>query len=108
MISVIIPVFNVRPYLVDAIESVLRQTYTDIEVILVDDGSTDGSGEICDKYGKKDNRIQVVHQANEGLSAARNAGLDICRGDLIAFLDPDDIYCQDMLSRMVHPILRAV
>ena len=102
MISVIIPVFNVKPYLVDAIESVLSQTYIDIEVVLVDDGSTDGSGDICDKYGKKDNRIQVIHQTNEGLSAARNAGLDICRGDHIAFLDSDDVYCQDILARMVH------
>ena len=100
VISVIIPIYNVKPYLDEAIESVLHQTYMDLEIILVDDGSTDGSGEICDGYAKRDGRIIVIHQENKGLSAARNAGLDICKGGMIAFLDPDDTFCRDMLLKM--------
>ena len=100
LISVIVPVYNVKPYLAEAIESVLYQTYTNLEVILVDDGSTDGSGEICDLYGAKDSRIRVIHQENRGLSSARNAGLDICSGDMIAFLDSDDAYCEGALFKM--------
>lgn len=83
MISIIVPVYNVKRYLVEAIESVLNQSYTDFELILVDDGSTDGSGVICDYFAKKDCRIRVIHQMNKGLSAARNIGLDNCRGEYI-------------------------
>ena len=100
MISVIIPVYNVKAYLAEAVESVIHQTYQDLEIILVDDGSTDGSGEICDEYAKKDNRIKVIHQQNKGLSAARNAGLDACQGEIISFLDSDDAFCKDMLQKM--------
>ena len=107
MISVIIPIYNVEPYLEEAIESVMHQSYTNLEIILVDDGSTDGSGEICDRYQKKDSRIKVIHQENRGLSAARNAGLDICRGELIAFLDPDDAFCKDMLQKMSDAMLKT-
>ena len=67
MISVIIPVYNVKAYLAEAVESVIHQSYRDLEIILVDDGSTDGSGEICDEYAKKDNRIKVIHQQNKGI-----------------------------------------
>lgn len=94
MISVIIPVYNVKPYLEDAIESVIHQSYTDIEIILIDDGSTDGSGEICDRYQKIDSRIIVIHQENKGLSVARNVGLDLCKGEIISFLDSDDFFFQ--------------
>ncbi|MBO5277964.1 MAG: glycosyltransferase family 2 protein [Lachnospiraceae bacterium] len=107
MISVIVPIFNVEPYLEEAIESVLHQTYTDLEIILVDDGSTDGSGEICDRYQKKDSRIKVIHQENRGLSAARNAGIDICKGEMIAFLDSDDALCKDMLQKMSDAMLKS-
>ncbi|MBR3469133.1 MAG: glycosyltransferase family 2 protein [Lachnospiraceae bacterium] len=100
MISVIIPVYNVKAYLAEAVESVIHQTYQYLEIILVDDGSTDGSGEICDEYAKKDNRIKVIHQQNKGLSAARNAGLDICQGEIISFLDSDDVFRKDMLEKM--------
>ena len=100
MISVIIPIFNVKQYVEEAIDSVLRQSYTNIEVILVDDGSTDGCSEICDKYLEKDGRIRVLHQQNRGLSAARNSGLNICIGEKIAFLDSDDAFCRDALLKM--------
>lgn len=107
MISVIIPVYNVALFLEEAIESVLHQTYTDLEIILVDDGSTDGSGEICDKNQKKDSRIKVIHQENRGLSAARNTGIDICKGEMIAFLDSDDAFCKDMLQKMSDAMLKT-
>ena len=89
LISVIVPVFNVHLYLREAVESIIHQTYENLEIILVDDGSTDGSGSLCDEYSK-DPRIRVIHQENLGLSCARNVGLDICKGEMIAFLDPDD------------------
>lgn len=102
VISVIIPVYNVKPYLKDAVDSVIHQSYRDLEIILVDDGSTDGSGEICDEYLMVDNRIKVIHQQNKGLSAARNAGLDVCQGEIISFLDSDDAFCEDMLLKMFN------
>lgn len=90
MISVIMPVFNTIQYLEQAIESVLYQTYLDWELILVDDGSSDGSGEMCDYYVKKDCRICVIHQENKGLSGARNTGMKFATGEYIQFLDSDD------------------
>ncbi len=102
MISVIIPVYNLKPYFNEAIESVISQSFTDLEIILVDDGSTDGCGELCDHYAALDPRIKVIHQKNRGLSGARNAGLDICKGDFIAFLDADDAYHPDALSRAME------
>lgn len=89
-ISVIIPVYNVEKYLKRCIESVINQTIKDLEIILVDDGSTDSSGKICDEYAKKDKRIKVIHKENGGLSDARNAGLDICTGEFVGFVDSDD------------------
>ncbi len=79
-LSIIVPVYNVENYLSACIESILSQTFTDFELILVDDGSPDRSGAICDDYARRDSRIRVVHQTNQGLSEARNAGLDIMRG----------------------------
>lgn len=90
MISVIIPVYNVEAYLVQCLESVLAQTYQDLEILLIDDGSTDRSGSICDAYRAKDDRIRVFHTENHGLSAARNVGLEHASGAYVLFLDSDD------------------
>lgn len=89
-VTMVIPVYNVEKYLDRCMASVLGQTYKNLEIILVDDGSTDGSGEKCDKYKEKDSRIKVIHQENAGLSAARNAALDIMAGDYVMFIDSDD------------------
>lgn len=90
IISVIVPVYNVMNYLKQCLDSIIQQTYTNLEIILVDDGSTDQSGSICDSYKEKDSRITVIHKKNGGLSDARNAGLNICKGDYISFVDSDD------------------
>ena len=90
LISVIVPVYNVEKYLRKCVDSIVAQTYTNLEIILVDDGSPDNCGKICDEYAEKDSRIKVIHQKNGGLSAARNAGLDIATGDYIGFVDSDD------------------
>lgn len=90
LVSVIVPVYNVREYLRECFESIVRQSYENLEIILVDDGSTDGSGELCDELAKSDARAMVVHKANGGLSNARNAGLRASRGEWVSFIDSDD------------------
>lgn len=90
LISVIVPVYNVGNYLARCIESIIGQTYKKLEIILVDDGSTDNSSEICDRYKKSDERIKVIHKCNGGLSSARNAGIEIAAGEYLAFVDSDD------------------
>lgn len=90
LISVIVPVYQVAPYLKHCIESIINQTYHNLEILLVDDGSTDGSGEICDEYADKDSRIKVIHQENRGLSEARNRGIDTAKGKYVSFVDSDD------------------
>ena len=90
LISVIIPVYNVEKYLNECIDSVINSTYKDLEIILVDDGSSDNCPQICDKYACMDNRIKVIHKENEGLSSARNEGFNIANGDYISFIDSDD------------------
>lgn len=94
-LSIVVPVYNVEPYLKKCIESILTQSFTDFELILVNDGSTDNSGGICDEYAAKDPRIIVLHKQNGGLSSARNAGLNIVRGDYISFVDSDDYISVD-------------
>lgn len=89
-VSVIIPVYNCEAYLAACLDSVLGQSYQKLEIILIDDGSTDSSGAICDRYATADSRIRVVHQKNQGASAARNAGLELATGELITFVDSDD------------------
>ena len=89
-ISIIVPVYNVEQYLAECIESIKDQSLTDIEIILVDDGSPDNSGAICDDYARKDDRIRVIHKKNGGLSSARNAGLEVAIGEYIGFVDSDD------------------
>ena len=90
-ISVIVPIYNVERYLSECINSILRQTFSDFECILINDGSTDTCGEICNNYQKIDNRIKIIHQSNKGVSAARNMGLNIAKGEYITFIDSDDI-----------------
>ena len=99
--SVIVPIYNVEEYLEECVESVLAQTYTDFELILVDDGSPDRCGVICDEYALKDSRIRVIHKQNGGLSDARNAGLDQATGEYIYFLDSDDSILPDLLDKAV-------
>ena len=89
-LSVIVPVYNVEKYIHRCIDSIISQTYADMEIILVDDGSTDKSGKICEEYKQKDNRVVVLHKENGGQSTARNVALDIAKGDYLAFVDSDD------------------
>lgn len=101
MVSIIVPVYKVEKFLPKCIESVLNQTYTDFELILVDDGSPDKSPEICDKYAELDKRVVVIHQKNAGVSAARNAGLEKAKGEYIGFVDPDDWIAPKMYEQMI-------
>lgn len=100
LISVIIPVYQVEPYVAHCIESLINQTYKNLEIIVVDDGSDDGSGEICDKYADEDSRIRVIHQENRGLSEARNAGIDIAEGEYLVLIDSDDWVAQRFIEAM--------
>ena len=106
--SIIIPVYNVAPYLRECLDSVLAQTFTDWEAICVDDGSTDGSGAILDEYAAKDKRFRVIHQANAGVSAARNAALAVITGKWFLFLDGDDLLRNDALSILVPYVKNSV
>lgn len=90
LVSIIIPIYKVEPYLRRCLDSIVNQTYTNLEIILVDDGSPDNCPQICDEYAEKDKRIVVLHKENGGLSDARNVGLDICKGEYISFVDSDD------------------
>lgn len=104
LISVIIPVYKAEKYLPTCLESVLTQTYQNLEVILVDDGSPDNSGAVCDEYAAKDRRVRVIHQKNGGASAARNAGLDAAKGAYIGFVDADDHIAPDMYQVLYERI----
>lgn len=105
-ISVIVPVYKVEPYLDKCISSIANQTYTNMEIILVDDGSPDNCPAMCDAWAEKDNRIRVIHQKNQGGGAARNAGLDFASGGLIAFVDSDDYIAPDMYAHL-YELLKA-
>ncbi len=100
LISVIVPVYNVEPFLDRCMQSILRQTYRNLEIILVDDGSTDASAQLCDDYARKDGRVKVLHKTNGGLSDARNAGLELASGAYIGYVDSDDWIEPDMYEQM--------
>lgn len=103
-VSVIVPVYNVGKYLRKCVKSILNQTYNNIEIILIDDGSNDNSGEICDKFAEIDKRIIVKHKCNEGVSAARNDGISIAKGKYICFVDGDDYVAQDYVEYLINLI----
>ncbi|WP_432629603.1 glycosyltransferase family 2 protein [Brotaphodocola sp.] len=103
-VSVIVPVYNVEKYLKECVDSILGQSWQNYEMILVDDGSTDSSGKICDDYALKNKKIKVVHKKNGGLSSARNSGIDIAKGNYIAFVDSDDVLHTDYLKVMIELI----
>ena len=106
-ISVVVPVYNAEEYLERMLESLINQTYKCLEIILIDDGSIDNSGKICDKYKSKDKRIVVVHKKNEGVSIARNTGLKLVTGDFIGFVDSDDVISLDMYERLYNNIINT-
>lgn len=107
MISVIVPVYNVEPYVSRCLESIKNQSFTDLEIILVDDGSTDNSGKICDEYAAEDKRIKVFHTLNRGLSAARNYGIKYASGDYLSFIDSDDWIDNDFYEVMMNLLIDA-
>ena len=106
-ISIIVPVYNVEAYLEKCVESILKQTYTNLEILLVNDGSTDKSGELCDKLALRDHRIRVIHKENGGLSDARNRGIDEASSNLIGFIDSDDYIDEDMYETLYRQMLAS-
>lgn len=107
LITVIVPVYNVEKYLPRCVDSIINQTYKNLEIILVDDGSTDSSPAICDGYAKKDSRVNVIHKQNGGASSARNTALDIASGDYIGFVDSDDYINHDMYASLLNSIVAS-
>ena len=104
-VTVIVPVYNVEPFLDECVQSILAQTYHNIEIVLIDDGSTDSSGKMCDELSLKDGRIVVIHKPNGGLSSARNAGMEAATGDYYVFVDSDDVISPSMIGDMVSKAL---
>ena len=104
LISIVIPVYKVEKYLIKCVDSVVNQTYKNLEIILVDDGSPDNCGKICDEYARIDKRIIVIHKENGGLSSARNAGIEICKGDYLFFIDSDDWISDDCIEYLYNSI----
>ncbi|MBR6098504.1 glycosyltransferase family 2 protein [bacterium] len=104
-VSVIIPVYNVKQYLAEALDSVINQTYKNLEIIVVDDGSNDGSEIICEEFAQKDSRIKLIHRENGGLSTARNTGLDSMTGEYVAFLDSDDVFLTEAIEKSLNALL---
>ena len=107
LVSIIVPVYNTEQYLKRCVDSILAQSYKNIEIILVDDGSTDGSGEICDFYAEQDERIQVVHKTNEGVAQARNTALKLSKGNYIGFVDSDDYIQKNMFGKLLTKMISA-
>lgn len=103
LVSIIVPVYKVEPYLRRCLDSIVNQSYANLEIIIIDDGSPDACPQICDEYANKDNRIVVVHKKNGGLSDARNAGLDICKGEYISFIDSDDYVDSNYIESLIEP-----
>lgn len=100
-LSIIVPVYKVEPYIHKCVDSILNQSFTDFELILVDDGSPDNCGKICDEYAQKDERVKVIHKKNGGLSDARNAGIDAAQGEIIGFIDSDDYIESNMYEELI-------
>ena len=105
-ISIIVPVYKVEKYLKKCVDSILAQTFTDFELILVDDGSPDDSGKICEEYAEKDARVRVLHKENGGLSSARNAGIEVAKGKYLGFIDSDDYIAEDMYELLYNTIIK--
>ena len=108
LVSVIVPIYKVENYLKQCVDSLICQKYSNLEVILVDDGSPDGCGKICDEYKEKDSRIIVIHKENGGISSARNAGLEIAKGEYIVFIDSDDYVSDSFIYEMVEEMEKSV
>ena len=106
LISIIVPIYNVEKYLVKSVNSIINQTYKNLEIILVNDGSTDTCGDICEKFKNIDRRIIVIHKKNGGLSDARNAGLQVAKGDYIGFVDSDDWIEKNMYQELLNISLK--
>lgn len=107
LISVIVPIYKVERYLPQCIDSIIKQTYNNLEIILVDDGSPDQCGIICEKYAKKDNRIKVIHKNNGGLSDARNVAIDVSTGEYILFIDSDDYVATNHIEHLYHILITS-
>ena len=107
-ISIVVPAYNAGPYLTDCLESIIRQTFSDWELIITDDGSSDGTGNIADAFAANDGRIRVLHLAKQGVSDARNSGLDTARGNFIAFVDSDDVLEPEYLKELYSTRCKAV
>lgn len=107
LVSVIVPIYNMEHYLEKCITSILQQTYSSLEIILVDDGSTDKSAMICDMYAEEDKRIKVIHKKNRGVSEARNSGLEIAKGKYISFVDADDFVTKNFIEELVNAICKS-
>lgn len=105
-VSVIVPIYNVEKYLAECVDSILGQTFQDIEVILVDDGSSDRSGQMADDYAAQDTRVKVIHKENGGLSSARNAGMKVARGQYIYYCDSDDYISRDAIEILYDTAIR--
>ena len=104
LVSIIVPVYKVERYIHRSIDSLLRQTYNNLEIILVDDGSPDNCPFICDKYAMQDNRIRVIHKSNGGLSDARNAALNVMTGQYVTFVDSDDYIADNMIEKFIETV----
>ena len=107
LVSIIVPIYNTEKYLPACLDSIIAQTYQNLEIILVDDGSTDHSGQIADNYAKKDSRIKVTHQKNQGQSAARNLGLTMVKGEFISLLDSDDEIKPTFIEKLLAPLVNS-